>query len=245
MSNGIARDLQQWNWISFGEGLKAAVPIAVGYLPIGITFGLLARAADIPIYITILMSLVIFAGASQFVGINLIALGSSYGAILLTTFVLNLRHLLMSASLAARIQPGYSKAWLALMSFGITDETFTVASTREVSHLQLDFLLGLNLLAFTAWNVATWIGLFLAAGLPAAVKTSMGIALYVMFIGLLVPACGKSKAGLVIALIAMTAHSFFSFLPVTASLTPGLKIVCTILVACFIGATFFPGGKGV
>ncbi len=241
MSNDPSNDSQQGLWTFVVEGIRAAIPIAVGYLPIGITFGLLARAADIPTYITMLMSLVIFAGASQFVGINLIALGSNCGEILVTTFVINLRHLLMSASLAPRIEPGYSKGWLSLMSFGITDETFTVASTHTAQHLKPEFLLGLNLLAFTTWNIATWIGLFLAAGIPAAVKTSMGIALYVMFIGLLAPACRHFRAALFIALAAMLVHSVLYYLPFAAAMAAGLKIVCSTVIAALLGAMFFPG----
>ena len=224
----------------FTDGLKAAVPIAIGYIPIGITFGLLARSAGIPNYITVMMSFIIFAGASQFVGINLIALGTSFWEIVLTTFILNLRHLLMSASLSQKVVPGSSKGILALLSFGITDETFSVASFREEAQLQPEFLMGLNLLAFSAWNVGTWMGFFLAAGLPEAIKTSMGIALYVMFIGLLVPSCRRSKATLFIALLAMAVHGLLQYTPSLDFLSIGLKIVITTIITALIGAIIFP-----
>jgi len=225
---------------AFNDGLKAAIPIAIGYIPIGITFGLLARSAGIPNHITLMMSLVIFAGASQFVGINLIALGTSYWEIVLTTFILNLRHLLMSASLSQRITHGTSKGILALLSFGITDETFTVASFREEAQLKPEFLAGLNLLAFSAWNAGTWMGFFLAAGLAEAVKNSMGIALYVMFIGLLVPSCRRSKATLFIALLAMAVHCLLHYTPSLVFLSTGLKIVITTIITALLGAIFFP-----
>jgi len=226
---------------AFIQGCRTAFPIAIGYLPIGITFGLLARAAGVPDQITILMSLLIFAGASQFVGVNMFALGAGYGEIIITTLVLNLRHLLMSASLAPRIAPGSSRGWLSLIAFGITDETFTVASTREETNLTPRFLLGLNLTACVAWNLATWIGLFMAAGLPAAVKSSMGIALYVMFIALLAPVCRQSRAALVIAGTAMGINSLMTFLPSMAGMAPGIKIVSATIIAALSGAIFFPG----
>ncbi|MCX5780853.1 MAG: AzlC family ABC transporter permease [Firmicutes bacterium] len=226
-------------WSAFRSGCQAAIPIAIGYLPIGITFGLLAKSAGIPNPITLLMSLVIFAGASQFVGINLIAIGASMGEIVLTTFVLNLRHLLMSASLSSKVDPRASKSYLALLSFGLTDETFTVASFREEAELKTEFLLGLNLLAFVAWNAGTWMGVYLAAGLPQSLKTSMGIALYAMFIGLLVPSCQKWRPALIIALLAMTIHSLLYYPPLFSSLSLGLKIVITTLITALAGAIMF------
>lgn len=226
-------------WSAFGSGCQAAIPIAIGYLPIGITFGLLAKSAGIPDHITLLMSLVIFAGASQFVGINLLAIGAGLGEIVLTTFVLNLRHLLMSASLAPKVDPRTSKYYVALLSFGLTDETFTVASFREEAELKKEFLLGLNLLAFIAWNAGTWMGVFLAAGLPLSIKTSMGIALYAMFIGLLVPACQKSRPALLIALLAMAIHSLLYYPPLFRGLSLGLKIVITTVITALAGAIMF------
>jgi len=225
--------------VEFWRGSKAALPIAIGYLPIGITFGLLAQAADIPDHITILMSLIIFAGASQFVGINLFVLGAGFGEIIFTTFVLNLRHLLMSASLSARIAANSPKTLLSLISFGITDETFALASTHSAVSLHPGFLMGLNLTAFASWNISTWVGLFLAAGLPIAVKASMGIALYVMFIALLAPACRQSRAALFIAGIAMGVNSMLHFIPAFAVMATGLKIVSATVVAALTGALLF------
>ncbi|MEA4925080.1 MAG: AzlC family ABC transporter permease [Syntrophomonadaceae bacterium] len=237
--NQIKPNISPIHRVGFIEGCKAAVPIAIGYIPIGITFGLLAQAAGIPNYITVMMSLVIFAGASQFVGINLIALGTGYIEIILTTFILNLRHLLMSASLSQKLASGTPKGILALLAFGVTDETFSVASFRSEAALSPEFLAGLNLLAYSAWNLGTWLGFFLAAGLPEAIKNSMGIALYVMFIGLLVPSCRKSRATLTIALLAMAVHYLLQYVPATAGLSTGLKIVITTLAAALVGAVIF------
>ncbi|MPN49670.1 hypothetical protein SDC9_197292 [bioreactor metagenome] len=82
-------------------------------------------------------------------------------------------------------------------------------------------------------------GFFLAAGLPEAIKNSMGIALYVMFIGLLVPSCRKSRATLTIALLAMAVHYLLQYVPATAGLSTGLKIVITTLAAALVGAVIF------
>ncbi|WP_051273412.1 AzlC family ABC transporter permease [Desulfotruncus alcoholivorax] len=228
---------------AFSAGIKAGIPIAVGYLPIAIAFGLLAQSAGVPNYITALMSLLIFAGASQFVGVNLLALGATTWEIVLTTFILNLRHFLMTASLSRRIKADTSKQWMALLAFGVTDETFTMASLRKEQQLDPGFIFGLNLLAFSAWNVGTWVGVFLGAGLPEMVQSSMGIALYAMFIGLLVPSVRESKTVLFISLLAVAVNSLLHWLPVFEGLSAGWAIIITTVAASAAGALFCKDGE--
>ena len=158
------------------RGMKTGISIAVGYIPIAITFGLLSKAAGVPNAISIMMSVVVYAGASQFVAVNLLALHTGYWEIILTTFILNFRHFLMSAFISQRIEKGLSKPWMALLAFGITDETFAVASMEKEQQLNPWFLLGLNLIAFSAWNAGTWAGVFLGTALPDSVQSSMRIA---------------------------------------------------------------------
>lgn len=225
-------------WPAFRAGLRTGLPIAIGYIPIAIAFGLLAKASGIPNYIAMLMSFVIFAGASQFVGVNLLALGAGLSEIVLTTFILNLRHFLMSASISLRIESAASKKWLALLSFGLTDETFAVAALQKETHLSRHFILGLNLMAFAAWNFGTWIGLFLASGLSESLKLSMGIALYVMFIGLLVPSMKKSQPILAVSLLAMGFHSALHWLNL-GNLSTGWMIIIATVSSALIGAVLF------
>lgn len=225
-------------WTKFFSGLRTGLPIAIGYIPIAIAFGLLAKAAGLPNYVGMLMSFIIFAGASQFVGVNLLALGAGFSEIILTTFILNLRHFLMSASIAQRIETSATKKWLALLSFGLTDETFAVAALQKEPHLSRQFILGLNLMAFSAWNFGTWIGLFLADGIPEALKLSMGIALYVMFIGLLVPSMKKSRQVMIISILAMGIHSALHWLNFIHMSTGWMIIIATV-VSALIGAVIF------
>jgi len=226
----------------FYRGIKTAVPIAVGYIPIAITFGLVAKSSGIPDYISVLMSFMVFAGASQFVGVNLIAMGTSPWEIVFTTFILNLRHFLMTASLSLRLEPGVSKAWRSLLAFGITDETFTVASLQEDELLSKYFIIGLNLLAFLAWNAGTWVGIFLGSALSASLQASMGIALYAMFIGLLVPALKNSRSVILVVIIAIGIHSALCWIPVCAGLSTGWKIIISTITAAFAVSCIYPEG---
>lgn len=101
--------------LMFFEGIKAGIPIAIGYIPIAITFGLLAKSMGIHYSIAAMMSFWVYAGASQFVAVNLLALNATYWEIVLTTFIINFRHFLMSASLSRRIEQPTSKKWMAFI----------------------------------------------------------------------------------------------------------------------------------
>lgn len=237
MATPIQQTTPVSNQDAFRSGMRAGIPVAVGYIPIAIAFGLLAKSFDMPNIITLAMSFFIFAGASQFIGVQLIMAGSMYWEIVLTTFILNLRHFLMSASLSQRIETT-SNRFLAAIAFGVTDETFSVASTRDEA-TRGHFVLGLNLIAFFAWNVGTWIGVFLAFGLPQSVQASMGIALYAMFIGLLVPSLTR-KPVIVVATIAVVTQAVLywgmaPFIP----LSPGLSIIIATIVAAGAGALLY------
>jgi 4-azaleucine resistance transporter AzlC len=231
-----------FNRLKFLEGAKAGVPVAVGYIPIAVAFGLLSKSVDIPNYISVLMSLLIYAGASQFIGVNLLLLGASFGEIVITTFILNLRHFLMTATLSQRLEVTVSKKWRAVLSFGVTDETFTVNALQKEEMLSKYFVLGLNTVAFVSWNVGTWLGLFFAAGLPEVVKASMGIALYAMFIGLLIPNIKKSKSVLVVALLAVGINSLIYWSAMVLGISNGWGVIIATIVSAAVGATFYSEG---
>ncbi|RKL66363.1 branched-chain amino acid ABC transporter permease [Salipaludibacillus neizhouensis] len=242
MSNALAEE----NIVSsnpFKEGLKAGIPVAIGYIPIAIAFGLLAKSFFIPEAVILLMSLVIFAGASQFIGINLIIAGVAYWEIIITTFILNLRHFLMTASLSQRLPKWTSNKELALLSFGVTDETFSVSSSQRERVLQPSFVIGINLIAFLAWNVGTWAGVFLAMGLPASIQNSMGIALYAMFIGLLVPSLKESNPIVVIVGIAIVINAVLYWV-IPMEFSTGWMIIITTILTATIGVWLFPKEEG-
>jgi 4-azaleucine resistance transporter AzlC len=193
----------------------------------------------VPNVITLLMSFAVFAGASQFIAVNLLTLGASLGEIVLTTFMLNLRHFLMTTALSRKLDESVSKTWRAVLAFGVTDETFSVSALRKEERLPKQFILGLNTIAFLAWNAGTWLGVFFAPVLPEAVKASMGIALYAMFIGLLVPHIKKSQAALVVAAIAAATHGLLYWLPLFAALSSGWRIIIATVVSATAGAILF------
>ncbi|MGE5575751.1 MAG: AzlC family ABC transporter permease [Syntrophothermus sp.] len=204
----------------FLKGLNAALPIVVGYLPIAVTYGLLGLSSGLPGWAVIAMSVLVYAGASQFIAANLVALGASVPQIVLTTMVVNIRHLLMSASLATRVRQ-LRRAVAGLIAFGVTDETFVVAMTHAggtkeepAPRLTALFLLGLNLFAYLSWVGGTALGVFVADLLPVCLVSGLTVALYAMFISLLAPQVrALREVGLIAFLAAILNYVLGLFLP--------------------------------
>lgn len=225
----------------FWAGVKKGLTIAFGYIPIAIAFGILARSNGIPVHIIIAMSIIVYAGASQFVAVKLIALNAGLWGIVLATFILNLRHLLMSASVSQRINKKTNTGLLAIISFGITDESFSLISLSEEKVLDDKYVFGINLIAYLSWVAGTVLGIFMGTGLPEIIQSSMGIALYSMFIGLLIPALKKSREVKIIALISLVISSLMYWGPsLITSISDGWKIIIATIITAGIAAYFFP-----
>jgi 4-azaleucine resistance transporter AzlC len=213
----------------FKKGLQAGISIGIGYFPIALTFGLLAKTSGLSIYEAVLMSIVVFAGASQYISLSLIAYGTGLLEIVLTTFIVNIRHFLMSTTLNEKVEED-QLANKVLYSFGITDETFSVAATKEGT-ITTGFMLGLNLLAYSSWVIFTGVGHLIGASLPQTLQASMGIALYAMFVGLLVPSMKKSAKVVFLAALAAAFNSIFTIGHIMAQ---GWAIVASTILSAVI-----------
>ena len=167
------------------EGAIAAWPIGLGYFPIGLALGVLAQTADLPWWAMGMMSVLVFAGSAQFICVAMLAADATIPGIILTTFVVNLRHTLMSSALAVHLS-GVSRRFLAVFAYGITDESFAVNMTRfRGGDWDRWRALIVNHLANSVWIVATVVGALVGQFVP---QGAFGIdyALTGMFICLLV-----------------------------------------------------------
>ena len=227
---GAANDMVK---ADFFRGIRTAIPILIGYFPAAMTFGLIAKNMDIDLLHACLMSVMVFAGASQFMALNLIQSGVAMGEIVVATLLMNFRHFLMSASLSSKLEKG--SRFLPVVAFAITDETFAIASTRE-HKLSSGYLIGLESMAYTSWITGTAVGHTLGRVLPDAIQRSLGIALYALFIAILVPAVKRSFRAAVIALLSAGFHVLASALQLVSS---GWNIIFAILAGAVIGSLIF------
>ncbi|MFD0952766.1 AzlC family ABC transporter permease [Virgibacillus natechei] len=201
----------------FRKGIATGFPIMLGYLPIAITYGVLAKQAGMSLAELTLMSVMVFAGASQLMGANMIAVGAGALEIIIATFVLNFRHFVMSLSFMNRLRDIGLK-WKAPLSLGLTDETFAVSALNtEEAKMEKGafFYTAIILTAYVAWIFGSFLGGVLGEVIPEILSQSMGVALYAMFIGLLIPSVKKElKVGL-IAIIAMLIHAICVYLGIS------------------------------
>lgn len=170
----------------FIDGMKASIPILLGYIPIGITYGLLAVRSGLSSIETVLMSIIVFAGSAQLISVNMIAVGAGMIPIIMMTFLVNLRHILMSASLSLHFKKT-SKSLLSVLGFLITDESFAVSSASIERYEDKGmYFFGLGVSAYLAWIISSLLGAILANILPISNLPALDFVLPAMFIVLLV-----------------------------------------------------------
>ncbi len=214
------------------EGMKAGIPVILGFVPVGIAYAIMARQAGLTVAQTCGMSLSVFAGASQMMAVGMYTQGAGLIAMILATFILNLRHLIMSTCVMNRMKDGKIGSRL-LAAFGVTDESFAIFTTVQQEKCTVNYLLGLVMVTYTSWNVGTFIGAVASDFLPAILSASLGIALYAMFLGLLVPNIkGNRRLGLLVLLTALCNTLLSQFMASSWSL-----IISTLLCA-FLGVFF-------
>ncbi|WP_087973378.1 AzlC family ABC transporter permease [Oceanobacillus rekensis] len=215
------------------RGFITGIPIMLGYLPVAITYGVLAKQAGMTLMELTLMSVMVFAGASQFMGVNMIAVGTGTLEIIIATFVLNFRHFIMSLSFMNQLRELKLK-WKIPLSLGLTDESFAVSSINkdEAKMEKGAFFYGTIIsIAYLSWIIGSFLGGVLGDVIPDRLSQSMGIALYAMFIGLLIPSIKKEKKIAVIALFAMLIHA----LCIQLGMSTGWAIVAGTIIGGMSG----------
>ncbi len=216
----------------FSLGARAGLPVVLSFIPVGIAYGLMAVAAGYSPAETVFMSVAVFAGASQMMSTGMYVQGAGIAAIILATFVLNLRHLIMSTCVINRIKNAPLGRKL-LCSFGITDETFAIFTTEDEEKATVPFFIGLALVSYLAWVGGSAIGAFASDFLPAILTASFGVAMYAMFVGLIVPDLRGNWSLALLVVIAAALNCLLS-----SFMEPSWATVCATIAAAFAGVFF-------
>ncbi len=179
----------------FFSGVRDTIPLVVGAIPFGIIFGTLSGGCGLSFWATMGMSLFVFAGSAQFIAAGLVAAGGAWPVIIMTTAVVNLRHILYGATLLPYYKK-LSKPWQILLSFGLTDETFAVAVRRyqqkDTSEKKQYYNLGSMLFMYTNWNLCTFIGFTAGKAFPGIADLGLDFAMSGTFIGMVIPYLTRS-----------------------------------------------------
>ena len=213
------------------NAVRAGIPIFIGYFPAAVAFGILARTSGTSLLEAFLFSAVVFAGASQFIALNLLATGMGPMGIILTTLLVNFRHFLMSTYLTTRIKEKSIKYYFP-MAFGVTDEVFSVLSFTK-GDLTKGFVLALEISAYSGWISGTLAGFLLGGFLPKILTQSMGVALYALLLAILIPELKSSFKSLGLTLVS----GLLNWVLVISDVLPrGWSIIVCILVVASAGA---------
>jgi len=222
------------------KGFKAGAPIGMGYFPIAVAFGALAVKAGLTWWEASLMSSLVYAGASQFVGVSMLMADTGILQIIMATLILNLRHLVMSLGVNYRMRR-FPAAGRRIFSLGITDETFALLTMGRGGSgkktLSPRLTAGIMGAAYLGWVAGTAAGALSAGWIPEGVTKAMTVGLYALFIGLLIPAVRDARGPAVTAAAGMALSALFYLI-----LAPGWAIILAALAASGLGMLL--GEKG-
>ncbi|MCR5086444.1 MAG: AzlC family ABC transporter permease [Lachnospiraceae bacterium] len=227
----------------YREGLRHGFPIACGYFFVSFTFGILGASLGFRWWESTLISMTNLTSAGQIAGVKTIAAGGSMFELALSQFIINLRYSLMGISLSQNMSEDVNGSKRALLGFGITDEIYGVAASRKTPVTTVYFL-GLMTLPYIGWSLGTLFGAILGDVLPATVTEVMSLAIYGMFIAIVVPAAKESRRVLFVVILAAAVSCLMYYMPVLKEVSVGFAIIVSAVAAAAVGAWLFPPEDG-
>lgn len=215
----------------YRRGLRDGIPIGLGYLAVSFTLGIAARSDGLTAVQATVMSLLNLTSAGQFAGLTVIAAGASYLEMAASQLIINLRYLLMSCALSQKIAPE-TPMWQRLaLGYTITDEIFGI-SVGAADRLNPFYSFGAVTVAAPGWALGTCLGVILGNVLPARIVSALSVALYAMFLAVILPPARRSRVLAGVVVLSMAASLLFSRLPILSAVSSGMKIiVLTVLIA--------------
>ncbi len=224
------------------DGIKDGVPIALGYFAVSVAFGVSAVQSGVPAWGTTLISLTNLTSAGQKAGVDVMAVGGSLLLIVLTTLIINMRYFLMGVSMSQKVSKKMPMWQRLLVAFGITDEIYAVSMGRK-TRLTSAYMAGLIIPPIFGWTGGTLLGSVATNFMPEILASAMGIALYGMFIAVIVPPAKENRNVLFAVILAILLSIVFTYTPFLKALSEWAIIIITLVVSS-IAATLFPVKEG-
>lgn len=223
----------------FALGMKAGMPVCVGYFSVSFGFGAMAVAQGLSVWHAILISATNLTSAGQFAGLTVIAAGAAIIEMILTQLVINSRYALMSLALGPRFGPSVGIGKRLIAAFFNTDEIFALGMARE-GKLTTSYFVGAGTVAALGWIGGTAMGALAGSVLPLSVRAALGVMLYGMFIAIVVPQARQEKSILLNMILALVFSCLFAWVPGLKDVSTGLAIVICTVAAAVITAVAFP-----
>lgn len=222
----------------FKKGIIDGIPIGLGYLSVSFTFGIMAVSFGLYWWQAVLISMLTVTSAGQLAGIGIMIHPGQYIEMLISQLTINVRYSFMSISLAQKLDQKFSGIWRWIFGFMMTDEIFAVASSQET--VTRSYFAGLCIVPYFGWAIGTTAGAILGNILPERLMSALGVAIYGMFVAIIVPEMKKAKPVIYVVLLAMLLSCLFFYIPVLKQVSSGLSISICAIIAAVLGAVLFP-----
>ena len=221
------------------RGMKNGIPIALGYLSVSFSFGAIAVSMGFSVIQAVLISLLNLTSAGQFASLGIIAGQGTYLEMAIVELTVNIRYAFMSLSLSQKVDEKFKGIYKWLLSFFITDEIFAVA-IQNPGKIKRNYFAGLTIVPIIGWTIGTLGGALMGNILPAIITNALGVALYGMFIAVVVPKAREDSHVFIAVCIAIAISTVLKYTPVFANLSGGFAIIICTVAASLIAAILFP-----
>ena len=229
----------QTNAQAYREGLHDGIPIGLGYFAVAFSLGIICRSSGFSVFQGFLASLLNNTSAGEFAAITLIGAGGSYMEIALVTFIANARYLLMSCALSQRFSPTTAFVHRLGVAFAVTDELFGIAIARP-GMLNPWYYYGAMSLAIPGWSTGTALGILAGSELPTRIVSALSVALYGMFLAVIIPPAKQSRMILWVVLLSFLASFIASVWPLLAALSGGTRTIILTVSISALAAWYKP-----
>ncbi len=223
---------------NYYRGLKAGVPIGLGYLSVAFTFGIMASNLGFTWWQAVIISMTTLTSAGQLAAINVMVNPGRYIELLISQLTINIRYAFMSVSLSQKTDSKFSGIYRWLLGFFITDEIFAVAITEK--NITRSFFIGLATAPYFGWATGTLIGSLVGAVLPKMLMNALSLAIYAMFVAVVAPEMKKVKSVFYAVLVALALRTLFYYAPILNNVSGGLSVSICAVLAAVIAAILFP-----
>ncbi len=221
------------------QGFRHGIPIGLGYLSVSFAFGMKAAGDGLTVLQAVLISMTNLTSAGQIAALPLMVGGASLAEMALTQLTINLRYALMSLSLSRKLDGSMHTLQRMVFAFANTDEIFAVASAQP-GKVGKAYLYGLMIMPWIGWTLGTLLGAAAGTLLPAFVRTALGIAIYGMFLAIILPPARKQRPVRFVVLTAVALSLCFHYLPGLNTVSSGFAVIFCAVGAASAGALIFP-----
>ena len=224
---------------TFKNGILDGIPIGLGYVSVSFTFGILAVAYGLSTLEALLISMTTLTSAGQFAGINIMSNLGSYVEMFIAQITINIRYSLMSISLSQKVEQKLKGNYRWLLGTFITDEIFAVAISQK-GKVTREYFFGLAIIPYFGWALGTFLGALFGEIIPEEISSALGIALYGMFIAIIIPKVREDSKTTIVILIAVILSSLFKYIPYLKHISVGFSITICAVIAAGVGAFLYP-----